>query len=82
MKSDTIKKKIFSMELAPFPIKLGDMIECHYSRLKSLQAQDAGQVHSKTKFLEYLGTPHYASSFLEVNLAPFQRELRSENKLS
>ena len=43
MKSE---KKFFSMELAPFSIKLGDLIECHYSylhRLKNLQALMQGK---------------------------------------
>ena len=45
--------KIFSMELAPFSIKLG-ILQNAITAIYKLRSLDAGQVHSKTKF----GTPH------------------------
>ena len=48
------------MEIAPFSIKLGNLIECYYSylhRLKSLQTLMHGKFIAGRN-LQFLGTPH------------------------
>ena len=76
------------MELVPFSIKLSDLIEHHYSYmylhgLKSMQALMQGKSIARGN-LKFLGTPHLYHDqakciifFLQVNLAPFRRGLRS-----